>query len=154
MIEEYNVDTLEFGEVSYSRDGQVVMLQEGRDYTVTESGGEDSWKTYRYQIAARNFSGEGTYVVTVYSKDRAENVSSNRIKEKSIEFAVDKTTPSVVVTGVEDNGRYRSDSREIRIDIQDNIALSQAEIWINDEKQASFDRAQLQDCLLYTSCGG
>ncbi|MGI5999539.1 MAG: Ig-like domain repeat protein [Candidatus Merdisoma sp.] len=145
VIEEYNVDTLEFGEVSYSRDGQVVMLQEGRDYTVTESGGEDSWKTYRYQIAARNFSGEGTYVVTVYSKDRAENVSSNRIKEKSIEFAVDKTTPSVVVTGVEDNGRYRSDSREIRIDIQDNIALSQAEIWINDEKQASFDRAQLQE---------
>ena len=145
VIEEYNVDTLEFGEVSYSRDGQVVMLQEGRDYTVTESGDEDSWKTYRYQIAARNFSGEGTYVVTVYSKDRSENVSSNRIKEKSIEFAVDKTTPSIVVAGVENNGRYRSDSREIRIDVQDNIALSRAEIWINNEKEASFDQTQLQE---------
>ena len=55
MIEEINVDTLEFVELVYSRDGDVIHLKEGIDYTVESFGGDGSWKRYIYTIRAGCF---------------------------------------------------------------------------------------------------
>lgn len=144
-ITEINVDTLEHQEISYSCDGNVVVLNQGTDYTVQESGSEYEWKQYTYEIAGSNFDAEGVYAVTIQSVDRAANDMTNRLKEKSIEFTVDKTAPSVVLGGIENGGSYAETSRVLTIDAVDNIYLESVEIYLNEELAASFDEDTLAE---------
>ncbi|MDE7222770.1 MAG: Ig-like domain repeat protein [Acetatifactor sp.] len=144
-ITEINVDTLEHREISYSCDGNTVVLEQGDDYTVQESGGEYEWKQYTYKIPGSNFDTEGVYVVTLQSVDRASNDVTNRIKEKNIEFTVDKTAPSVVLGGIENGGSYAETSRSLTIDAVDNIYLKSVDIYLNSQLAASFDEDTLAE---------
>lgn len=144
-VTEINVDTLEHQEISYSCDGDIVVLNQGTDYTVQESGSEYEWKQYTYEIAGSNFDTEGVYVVTLQSIDRAANDTTNRLKEKSIEFTVDKTAPSVVLGGIENGGSYAETSRTLTIDAVDNIYLESVAVYLNDELAVSFDEDTLAE---------
>ena len=144
VITETNVDTLLFHEMICSLNGKLRTLQEGKDYKVGEAGDETSWKQYEYQIGADNFSAEGHYVLTVYSKDRAGNVSDNHSKGKTIAFAVDKTAPTILVSGIENNGRYKEHSRDLIINVADNLALAKAVVHLN-ENEYVFDEEMLQE---------
>ena len=143
-VTETNVDSLVFHEIICSLNGKLQTLQEGQDYQVGEAGDERSWKQYEYQIAASNFAREGHYVLTVYSKDRAGNVSDNHSKGKTIAFAVDKTAPTILVSGIENDGKYREYSREFTIDASDNLALAQVIVHLNENKYI-FDHEKLQE---------
>ena len=107
------------------------MLEEGADYSVQPSGTKESWKQYVYTIPGKNFEKEGTYILTICSEDRAANVSDNHTKGKKIEFVVDKTSPSILLSGVEDGGRYRERSREVTLDIKDNVKTAEVKVEIN-----------------------
>lgn len=131
IVTETNVDTLEFLEISCNRNGKLLTLKEGEDYYVHTSGTDTSWKQYVYTIPGRNFTEEGTYVLTIYSEDRAENASDNQTKGKKIEFVMDKTAPSVLLSGLEDGGQYRENSREITLDLEDNVRMSEVKLKIN-----------------------
>ncbi len=131
IVTETNVDTLEFLEISCKRNGKLLTLQQGVDYDVHVSGTEESWKQYVYTIPGRNFTEEGTYILTIYSEDRAENVSDNQTKGKKIEFVMDRTAPSILLSGLEDGGQYRENSRKITLDIQDNVQMSEVKVRIN-----------------------
>ena len=135
VITETNVDTLVFKEIICSLNGNLKTLRPGIDYTVVESGDDTSWKQYRYTIYADNFKEEGHYNVTIYSKDRAKNLSDNQSQGKRISFAVDKSAPSIVISGIEQNGRYRANSQEIMVDVQDNLALEKMTVIINDKTE-------------------
>lgn len=143
-ITETNVDTLEFKEIICNLNGNLRTLTEGKDYTVRMEGSEASWKQYVYEIQKENFEEEGTYILTIYSEDRAANASDNHTKGKKIEFAVDRTSPSILVSGVEDEGQYRENSREITLDVQDNIRLAEVEVWVDGEKY-TYDASDLQN---------
>ncbi len=146
MVEEINVDTLEFQEITYSKDGDIVTLEEGADFTVQESGNEATWKSYTYTIGRENFETEGAYTVTISSEDRATNKMNNKMTSKDIEFVIDKTAPSVVVTGVENGAQYNADSRNVTIDAQDNIRMDKVFAYINgNERVQEFDIEQLED---------
>ncbi len=134
-VTEINVDTLEFNSISYGRDGELVTLKNGTDYTVKASGSEESWKQYQYTIHKENFEKEGNYTVTIDSRDRATNQINNKVKDKNIEFVIDKTKPTVVITGIENKAQYRADSRDITVAVSDNIALDGMEIYA-DGKEA------------------
>ena len=131
IVTETNVDSLEFQEITLSLNGKLSVLKEGTDYSVQSSGNRESWKQYVYRIPARNFEQEGTYILTICSEDQAANSSDNHTKGKKIEFAVDKTGPSILLSGVEDGGRYRERSREVTLDIQDNIKIGRVKVEIN-----------------------
>lgn len=131
VIEEINVDTLEFIELTYSKDGKVVKLKEGTDYTVKSEGGSNQWKKYIYTIKASCFEEEGAYAINIYSEDRAKNTSTNRIKEKSIEFVVDKTPPTMVISNIEDRGRYKEDRHTFTLSVKDNTTLSYVELYLD-----------------------
>lgn len=131
VIQEINVDTLEFIELSYSKDGKVVKLKRGTDYTVKEEGGNGEWKKYTYTIFASCFNEEGEYAVNIYSEDRAENVTTNKVKEKSIEFIVDKTAPAMVVTNLEHRGRYKENIHRFTLSVKDNTVLSYVELYLD-----------------------
>ena len=132
VVTETNVDTLEFREITCNLSGKIRTLTEGIDYTLQEEKRPDGWKQYIYRIDRHNFSEEGSYLLTLYSEDRAKNSSNNYTKGKKIAFVVDKTSPSIVLSGVEDGGQYQENSREITLDIQDNLSLVKAKVILNN----------------------
>ncbi|MCR4691536.1 MAG: Ig-like domain repeat protein, partial [Lachnospiraceae bacterium] len=132
VITEINVDKLSFKEVDCSIDGEVITLEEGKDYEVNKSLTDAKWNSYEYHISKKNFEKEGAYVVTIYSEDRATNKSSNKAKEKEVSFVVDKTAPSIVVAGVENGGQYAQNTRDVTIDVQDNILLDNVEVYVDN----------------------
>lgn len=135
VITEINVDTLEFNGISYGRDGELVNLKQGEDYTVKASGSEASWKEYQYTVNKENFAQEGNYTVTIDSKDRAENVVNNKVKEKEVKFVIDKTKPTVVITGIENGAQYRTDKRDMTVNVTDNIAMGDVDIYVDDAEK-------------------
>ena len=134
VVIETNVDTLEFKEITCNLNGTLSTLIEGEDYTVSESGTDASWKQYTYTISKENFVEEGNYLLTIYSEDRALNTSDSNTKNKRIEFVVDKTMPSVLISGVENDGQYRENSRPVTLDIEDNVMLSEVKVILNGEE--------------------
>lgn len=132
VVTEINVDTLVNNGISYGRDGELVNLEKGSDYTVRESGSDVSWKEYQYTIDKKNFEEEGHYTVTIDSEDRATNVQNNKVKDSDIEFVIDKTAPSVVITGVENGEQYRADSRDMTVNVADNMAMGTVDVYRGD----------------------
>lgn len=141
IITEINVDTLTHNGISYGLDGELVNLENGTDYTVKESGNEASWKSYQYTIKAENFEQEGLYNITIDSTDRAKNEVNNKVKEADIEFVIDKTKPTVVITGVENDGQYRTNNRDITINVADNVAMNRLDVSVDgtETKAESYD---------------
>lgn len=133
---EYNVDTIKDSTITVNRDGELVNLKAKTDYTVTSSGTEAQWKENHYTMKAENFAQEGNYAVILSTQDEAANAMNNTSVKKSsgnlpIEFAVDKTAPTVVISGVEDGGSYRSAERTMTVDAKDNLALDEVSVDID-----------------------
>ena len=135
VVTEINVDTLEHRGITCGHDGDMTEFEEGEDYTVKESGSEVSWKSYKYTINKENFEKEGLYNITIDSVDRATNEVNNKIKEADIEFVIDKTAPTVVITGIEDDGQYRTNERDITIATADNVAMDRVEFYVDDSEK-------------------
>lgn len=133
VVYETNVDKLEFREITWNLNGKIKVLEEGVDYEVVEKGTEESWRQYTYRIRKNNFTEDGRYILTIYSKDRAANISASNLKGKKLEFAVDKKAPDILISGVENKKRYKEEYREVTIDVEDNVAISYAEVTMNGE---------------------
>lgn len=134
-VTEINIDTLQTREVSYGRNGELIKLEKGKDYTVQKSEPDHGWKKYTYKIHRQNFQKEGNYTVTLSSKDRAENRMNNKIKGREINFAVDRTAPTVVVTGIEDRGKYRMSAKKLTLHMEDNFAAETIGVSVSGEKE-------------------
>ena len=137
-IRETNVDTLKFKEITCSHDGMLLPMQEGEEYTVAESGNDVTWKQYIYMFHKDNFEKEGRYTLKIMSGDRAENLSDNDTKGKKIQFVMDTTSPSALISGVEDNGRYQTSSQDVTVDVQDNTLLGRVQMYTNGELVADY----------------
>lgn len=135
VITETNVDTLEFQELYMMKNGERVDLTKGKEYTISESGNEVSWKQYKYIINKSNFENEGVYNIVIYSEDRAENESDNRVKNCNVEFVIDKTAPIIQINGVEEDKQYISKERLVSIDIKDNMELEKMDVYLNDSSK-------------------
>lgn len=155
VIEEINVNSLELVEITYSKDGEVVTLQEGKDFILKEEGGEGEWKKYTYTILAQCFEEEGTYVINIYSEDGAGNTTTNKGKAKTIEFTVDKTAPTIVVTNLVDEGRYQENIHQFTLDVKDNLALSYVEMYLDGELIHTYEGEELtrENGVIYIELG-
>lgn len=143
VVTEINVDTLVFNGISYSLDNKTTELTKGEDYLVSEKGGDGSWKEYTYTINKKNFEKEGRYNVTIDSEDAATNTMNNKLKDSNINFVIDKTPPTVVITGIEENS-YRADSRDMTVNLSDNTAVKKLDIQINGESVATYDQKEIE----------
>lgn len=139
VVSEINVDTLTFQELTVSENGTQKTLEQNKDFEVSESGSDVSWKEYKYTINASNFENEGDYNVSIYSEDRATNVTTNTAKSKDILFAVDKTSPVISLANIEDGGRYKVESQTFTANVDDNMALDKVEYYVDDELKQTFD---------------
>jgi len=144
-VREVNVNSLKHKSITSSVDGDILILEEGVDYLVDESGSEYEWKEYIYHIKSDNFAHEGRYVLTIQSIDEAENDTNNRIKEKDIEFVVDMTAPIIIVGGLEAGERYQDESRSVTIDSSDNIYLTDVTIYLNESELVNYTEEELAE---------
>lgn len=149
-ITEINVNTLEFQEITATLNGEIMNLEEGTDYQVTESGDENSWKEYQYTISSAYFQKDGAYNVTVHSRDMAENENSNRTSQvaeysKPVDFVLDTTAPEIVISGVEQDTQYVEDARTVTLLAEDNIRLQQLDLYVDEEKVDTYGEDALTE---------
>ena len=145
IVTEINVDVLEFIDITYTRDGNIETLEDGIDYSVSASGSDASWKSYVYTVYEDNFKEEGTYSVTFYSMDRAANISDNKVKEMVVEFVVDKTPPTIVLSGIENAKQYNTDRVTMAIDAKDNVCLQNVVVYLDNICVKTFTDEELSE---------
>ncbi|HQL99186.1 MAG TPA: Ig-like domain repeat protein [Ruminococcus flavefaciens] len=134
IIKEFNTDK-HTGEntVVITRDNEMQKLEEGKGFTIEESGGDNEWKEYTYIIPSEVFDADGRYTVSVHTTDEAGNIniSASPKKQAELQFYVDKTEPLCIPLNITDNGAYKGESHIARLSVSDNIMLKNAEVYIN-----------------------
>ena len=133
-IYEVNVDYLTESGILLGHEGKTRQLKRGVDYTVKKDGNDGTWKRYCYTISDSCFQEEGRYYLICASEDRAWNTGDNRMGKQKIEFAVDKTAPFILLTGVEAEGIYQMSEKKAVVECGDNLALQKVTVWVNGKK--------------------
>ena len=144
VIFEVNADDLHDNKVTIYHDGRAVMLSEG-SFKIDDISEKDDWKRYRYSMDGSLFTEEGVYEIFVSSVDEAGNLQDNKLRGVPVGFAIDRTPPGAVITGVEDGKLYEEESREITVVASDNMAMGTLRILINGEEKASFDAEEIAE---------
>lgn len=111
ILVEINADPL----LSYQVSSNGKVLEEGKDYTVAKERGEGAWYKYTYIIDKTLFAEEGEYNIVVASVDKAESSGYSDVKGAGVKFTVDKTAPTVTVSGLADNGRYQVEKQKVTV---------------------------------------
>ena len=147
VLTEINVDLLKKSSIECSMDGMTSTLEEDKDYVVNKNTKEGSWKTYEYRIKKEKFATEAKYVISMYSEDKATNKSTNRSKGMDVGFVVDKTAPTIVLTGVESGKHYVAVDKNVYIDVQDNILVDNMVMYNNDKQVLCRNSDEILDSL-------
>ncbi len=139
VFTETNVDTLnpESIKIKLTANGTPKDLVLDKDYTIAKVEEKwASWSRYTYTIKKDLFKNDGTYSLSVYSVDAAGNVNENieESKKAEISFGVDKTKPVIVPIDFEDGKQYPVESKEVTIEIKDNLKLNGVKIYLNDKE--------------------
>ncbi len=141
-ILEYNIDLIKERTLTINRDGELKNLKAGIDYTVEELGKEGKWEKNYYKIKAENFRQEGNYTIILNSRDMADNIMNNA-EVLPISFTVDKTPPTIILSGIEGDRKYQTLKKDIVIDIKDNLALEETVVKIGD-RETTYGREELK----------
>lgn len=130
VITEVNVSAIE----DYSIKLNNKNLVENVDYTVIKNGnGDDEWFKNEYVIKSSLFEKEGSYNIIVSSKDSTGSSYYSDMKDVAVSFVVDKTAPSITVSGIEKGEIYETDKRKISIMPNDDISeISSLSVVIED----------------------
>lgn len=145
---EINVDALEETSVAISNDGNITYPEEDNGYTLScDSEVQDGsgWYQYTYTFSASEFEEEGVYDITISTTDSAGNSQDNKKKDCRISFAIDKTSPSAVITGIEAGGIYDQTERSFTVKTSDNIALASLTIYTDDDVVAVYTADELEE---------
>lgn len=143
-VREINVNSLKEKAISVkNEDNEITELQAGSDYTVTEGNDKYKWKEYRYVINGDVFAQESEYNVTLSSKDAAANEMNNVAKNKDIDFIIDKTNPTGIVSGLEESS-YKEDSHKINVRAMDNYQLDEAVLYVDGSEYKTFASEDFQ----------
>lgn len=143
-VREINVNSLKEKAISVkNEDNEITELQAGSDYTVTEGNDKYKWKEYRYVIKGDVFAQESEYNVTLSSKDAATNEMNNVAKNKDIDFVIDKTNPTGIVSGLEESS-YKEDSHKINVRAMDNYQLDEAVLYVDGSAYKTFAAEDFQ----------
>jgi hypothetical protein len=107
VIDEINVDPVETYRIKLNNQ----VLQEGIDYTTRLSGDEEAWSRRTYQISKKLFYEEGEYNIVVESVDKTNSRAYSDVKYLKIAWVVDRTAPTVTLSGLMSGGKYDTSSQ-------------------------------------------
>ena len=150
VIFETNVDEVAEENIYVVFNGDSRRLKRGRDYSVTKQGDTASWKSYTYVIDKHNFEKEGIYELSFFSKDRANNSSDTNAQDINISFAVDKSAPSIVVSGIESSKKYEEVNHSFNFEISDNLCSQTAKLYVNGALVTDYGDDKLSNTISYS----
>lgn len=135
VINEENVDEIVDRDIYYSKDGDIVYLSENEGYTTKHDTDKNNWNRYNYRIKTDGITEDGIYTFTLYSKDQSGNEMSTKTQNVDFTVCVDKTAPSVVITGLDKDQVYQGEEQTVTVNVTDNIALDYAVITLNGKEK-------------------
>ena len=161
VVTEINPSGLKSGEtiVRMSKNVDVVdTLQAGTDYTVTPGSTNELWDSYVYTIPAARFNSDGHYRIVLRSVDMADNLSENTMDNKNynrtanadIDFALDTTKPTCSIMNVDTGKTYLTNSYEIQLDIEDNLAWDYAQLFIDGKEVKRYEATGEEQSATFT----
>ena len=156
VIYESNVNRILERTVTVTSDtGELLTLQEGTDYAVTETKNEAGWYQYTYVIKASAFAGDGTFSVQVMTVDEAGNRNENdqrrddaADKNSTVLFCVDTTLPYVQIYGFENGRSFNALEITVSFLVQDTN-LNGVTIYINNMPYQTLSGADLAGMTQY-----
>lgn len=146
IIIEYNVDDIEDYSIEVSVNGNTAKkLEEDVDFTVEKEHGDGEWTKYTYRIRKEVFENEGTYAIVLKSKDSADNSAYSDLTDTDLQFVVDRTAPTVAISGVVDHGRYKVETQTVKLLVKDDNKLGSLKVVINGgEKELTWTQEELE----------
>lgn len=94
----------------------------------TTVGTRNGWAACTYEYPAAAFEAEGIYELDAHSTDRAGNDSSFKDAGGSFKLTVDRTPPSISVSGIEEGGRYTLSEAVATVSVSDTIGVGAYEV--------------------------
>lgn len=141
VIQEINPNTIKNEKIVLSSGSESVTLKKGTDYTVQSTTGKDCWNGAIYTVNASVFErngklAEGTYELSLYSEDSANHSNSNRVNEAGlpIRFTLDTSAPVVVITGIDDGDRIRSENRDVTLFYSDSSGIKEIIVYLDGQE--------------------
>ena len=138
-ITEINVDNIVKKDVTVACDGDYGELKAGKNLKITKEGTDETWKRYTYTIAETAFERDGIYAIGVSTVDRATNVQDSRTRDAAIDFALDRTKPSIVTPDLKSGMVYEGKSHKVNMNISDNMGVKSVKILSDDKEFEKYD---------------
>ena len=143
VIYEVNVDSVTDAAVTLIHDGVSKTLEKD-SFTIKDMTDKDAWNRYMYTIPKRLFTEEGIYEIVVTSTDKAGNKQDNRTKKAPAAFIVDRTSPGIVITGIENGEVYNEKERTFTVAVSDDHAARSVNIFVDGEKVKEFNEEEIR----------
>lgn len=115
-ITEYNVSKLKKTTSEVRRDGEVLDT-EGKTTELSKKNGS---RVYLHRYNSDLFDKEGVYELNILSKDTAGNKMESKSENGVVKFTVDRTAPTLSVSGYEKINK--ADSVTLKINTQDSLS--------------------------------
>ena len=145
VIDETNVNALKNIKITLFKNDKTITLQDGTDYKVDVTGGNGEWYHYTYTIFKKYFEDDGVYRITVHSEDAAGNVAENTLdtKNTSIGFGVDKTSPNVSISNLENGITYAFDTYTVQMSAEDNLKLASIVVYLDGNQVKQYSEKEI-----------
>lgn len=132
QLVESNVDKINADKTTIKvfRDGKEISVPKDA-IKVSRSGGVDGNWTYIYTIDKSYFGEDGVYTIEVASQTET-GVKYN--SSRTMQFIIDNKEPQISITGIRDNGRYKSNEKRITIDVRDISKLKYVKAYLNGKE--------------------
>ena len=141
---EVNPDTVSSARILLRSGTAMRELAKGTEYTVRTGRTEKGAFQAAYTIPAQVFRQDGAYEVMLLTTDRAGNRTDSSAQGLPVRFAVDAQGPDILITGFEAGECYRLKRVTAAVQVRDNMALSDAEIYVNARPAAAFSGKDLE----------
>lgn len=129
-ITEINPSKLKTHDLQLIKDNEKVDLNHANSSVKVEGKG---WNKCTYSIKADALNDEGVYKVITSSTDVAHHTSRNDMQRKhaSLSFGIDRTSPNIIFSNIQDGKVYAEDGKSVTVLIKDNLLLKSAKITVN-----------------------
>ena len=140
-IVESNIDRLDLNKI------KVVVTLDGKNIevpsdclSITEVEKNGRYY-YTYRIDKSVFDKDGKYLIQVYSATD-DGVEYTSVAEE-YSFVIDKTPPTIVISGVENGKNYKGSSRKVSIEVRDSSGISSVIVYVNGNKVDTYEESGL-----------
>ena len=138
IISEINTDPVE----NYTVKLNGKELEEDTEYTTETSSPEDEWSVRKYTIDKDLFDTEGEYNIVVESVDKTETSAYSDVKGLNLSWVVDQTAPIVAVSGLENDGRYKTKEQVVTaIPTDDGGKLKSFKVVVSDKNKKNSSKS-------------